>query len=194
LVTAEVERRTQSVKDKRIAKQESRISSLEDTLAQLKELQADGMSEKQAIQYVKMEEILASQGQQVPTEVPPEGEPAAQPQVAADTVLSSVLNNAGLLDTDADVIAIVSANPKNELAQIKAIIQLAETRKQAQPTPANQAATLPSSSGQAIEGDTLESLSERLTELVDLTVQTQESEAERAEIRAKINKLSPIQK
>jgi len=162
LVTAEVERRTQSVKDKRIAQHEGRIDGLEDTLAKLKELQADGLSEKFAIEFLQMKESLASQGQQVPTEVPPEGEPAAQPQVAVEDYLSPILNTLGLKDTDASVIEIIRTQPNDPVARILAITKLAEARKQAQPTPANQAATLPSSSGQAIESETLESVTAEL--------------------------------
>ncbi len=114
--------------------------------------------------------------------------------MAVEDYLSPILNTLGLKDTDASVIEIIKTQPNDPVARILAITELAKARKQAQPTPANQAATLPSSSGQAIESETLEGLSERLTELVDLPVQTPESEAEREEIRAKINKLSPIQK
>ena len=193
LVQAEVERRTQSVKDKRIAKQESRISSLEDTLAQLEELQAEGMSKKQAIQYVKMEELLDAQGKEVPTDAPPTDEPAVQTTVAVDEGLSAILKFTGLDSGEADVVAIIKANPNNELAQISAVTKLAESRKQAQTTPGSAAAVLPSGGGAAVVSEDMDSLSKRLTELVDLPVQTPESEAERAEIRAKINKLEPIQ-
>ena len=193
LVQAEVDKRTQSIKDKRIAKQESRISSLEDTLATLKELQAEGMSEKQAIQYVKMEEVLASQGQEVPTEVPPEGEPAVQPRVAGEEYLSSVLKMSGLTDNDPDVIELLRKE-RDPFKRIAAIGELAETRKQVQTTPARAGATLPSGVGEPVVSEDIGSLSKRLNELVDLPVQTPESEAERAEIRAKLNKLDPIQK
>jgi hypothetical protein len=163
LVQAEVERRTQSIKDKRIAKQESRISSLEDTLAQLKELQAEGMSEKQAIQYVKMQELLESQGQ-IPPEVPPAAELAAPKQVAADTLLSSVLKSFELDSGEADVIEIIRSNPNDERAQILAVTSLVETRKQAQQTPANPGAVMPTGGGGAVEGDTLESVTAELQE------------------------------
>jgi hypothetical protein len=76
LVQAEVERRTQSIKDKRIAKQESRISGLEETLAQLKELKDEGLSEKFAIQFLEMREQLGGRSE-VPAEVPPAEELAA---------------------------------------------------------------------------------------------------------------------
>ena len=192
LVQAEVEKRTQSVKDKRIAKQESRISGLEDTLAQYKELQAEGMSEKQIVQFMKVNELLASQGQEVPTDAPPEEEPAVQPTVAGEEYLSSVLQMSGLTDSDPDVIELLRKE-RDPFKRIAAIGELTEARKQAQTTPARAGATLPSGVGEPVVSEDIGSLSERLNELVDLPVQTPESEAERAEIRAKINKLEPIQ-
>ena len=154
-------RQTQSIKDKRIAKQESRISSLEDTLAQLAELKAEGMSEKQAIQYVKMEELLANQGQTIPTEAPPAVEPAVQPKVATDALLSSVLEMAGLTVDDQDVIALLR-DERDPFKQIIAIGELANTRKQAKQSPPIPAAALPSGGGQAVETETLESVSAEL--------------------------------
>ena len=187
-------RQQQSVKDKRFAKQESRISSLEDTLAQVKDLQAEGMSEKQAIQYMRTQELLDAQGKEAPPVVPPATEPAVPATVAVDEGLSAILKFTGLDSGEADVVAIIKANPNNELAQISAVTKLAESRKQAQTTPGSAAAVLPSGGGAAVVSEDMDSLSKRLTELVDLPVQTPESEAERAEIRAKINKLEPIQK
>ena len=196
LVKDAFDRGAQSTKDKRIAKQESRISSLEDTLAQVKELKDQGLSEKFAIEFLEMKESLRNQGQVVPPVVPPAGEPAAQTTVAVvDEGLSAILKFTGLDSGEADVVAIIKANPNNELAQISAVTKLAESRKQAQTTtPGSAAAVLPSGGGGAVVSEDMDSLSKRLTELVDLPVQTPESEAERAEIRAKINKLEPIQK
>ena len=161
LVQQEVERRTQSVKDKRIAKQESRISSLEDTLAQYKELQAEGMNEKQALQYMKVNEFLESQGQ---TEAPPAQEPAVQTQVVVEDYLSPLLQLSGLDANDASVIEIVR-NERDPSKQMTDIVSLAEARKQAKETPANPAAVMPSGSGQAVPGESLESVTEELNEL-----------------------------
>ena len=161
LVQAEVEKKTQSVKDKRIAKQESRISSLEDTLAELKALRADGMSEKQAVQYIEMKEFLASQD---PSSAQPVNEPAVQPQVAAEGYLSPVLKLAGLTSNDPDVVELLRKE-RDPIRQITAIGELAEARKQAKQTPPNPAATLPMGGGQTPEGDTLESVSAELNAL-----------------------------
>ena len=194
LVKDAFDRGAQSTKDKRIAKQESRISSLENTLAQFEDLKADGMSKKQAIQYMRTQELLDAQGNEAPTDAPPATEPAVPATVAVDEGLSAILKYTGLDSGEADVVAIIKANPNNELAQISAVTKLAESRKQAQTTtPGSAGAVLPSGGGGAVVSDDMDSLSKRLNELVGLPSQTPESEAERAEIRAKINKLSPIQ-
>jgi len=162
LVQAEVEKRTQSVKDKRIAKQESRISSIEDTLAQFKELQDDGMSEKQAILHMEMKEFLASQGQEVPTEAPPGEGPAVQPKVADEAYLSPFLESLGLEDRDPDVIDILRKN-RDPASRIIAMGELSKSRKQAQ-TPPNPAAVQPTGAGGAVQPETLESVTAQLNE------------------------------
>ena len=192
LVKDAFDRGAQSTKDKRIAKQESRISSLEDTLAQVRELKDQGLSEKFAIEFLEMKESLRNQGQVVPPVVPPATEPAVPATVAVDEGLSAILNLTGLKANEADVVTILRDN--SDLSKrIVAINSLVETRKQAQTTPGSAAAVLPSGTGAAVVSDDMDSLSKRLTELVALPVQTPESEAEREEIRAKLNKLSPIQ-
>ena len=169
LVQAEVEKRTQSVKDKRISKQESRISSLEDTLAELKALRADGMSEKQAVQYIEMKEFLTSQGQEVPSSTQPVNELAVLPQVAADGYLSTVLTLAGLTSNEPDVVELLRKE-RDPIKQIIAIGALSEARKQAKQTPSNPAATMPMGGGQTPEGDTLESVSAELNALYAMPV------------------------
>lgn len=160
LVQAEVERRTQSIKDKRIAKQESRISGLEDALAELKALQSEGMSEKQAIQYMQMKEFLNNQGI-AGNEFPQAKEPPTQTQVVVEDYLSPLLKLSGLDDNDAGVIEIVRKE-RDPRKQIRAIAELAESRKQVQQTPPNPAAVLPSGGGSALEGETLESITTEL--------------------------------
>jgi hypothetical protein len=161
LVQAEVERRTQSIKDKRIAKQESRISSLEDTLAELKALQSEGMSEKQAIQYMKMQELLANQGTGAREEAPPAQELAAQTPVAVGDYLSPLLRLVGIEANDADVIDIVRKE-RDPAKQMSAVALLAENRKRISQIPPNPAAVLPTGSGQAVEGESLESVTAQL--------------------------------
>ncbi len=134
LVKDAFDRGAQSTKDKRIAKQESRITSLEDTLAEVKALQAEGMSEKQAIQYMRTQELLDDQGKQVPTDAPPPTEPAVPATVAEDDSLPAILNLTGLKANEADVVEIL--RERDPLKRVVALTSLAETRKQAQTTPA----------------------------------------------------------
>ncbi len=193
MITDALSKQAQSVKDKRIAKQESRISSLEDDLKQVKDLQAEGMSEKQAIQYMRTQELLDAQGEGVPPVVPPATEPAVPATVAVDEPLSAILKFTGMDSGEAEVVEILRQE-RDPLKQVLAVTALAESRKQAQTTPAAAGNVLPSGTGAPVVSEDIGSLSERLNELVSLPAQTPESEAERAEIRAKINKLSPIQK
>jgi len=184
LVQAEVERRTQSIKDKRIAKQESRISGLEDALAELKALQSEGMSEKQAIQYMQMREFLNNQGV-AGNDAPPAQELAAQPKVVVEDYLSPLLKISGLDENDAGVIEIVRKE-RDPRRQIVAITSLAESRKQVQQSPPNPAAVLPSGGGQALEGETLESVTAQL--------QAELAKPATAQTRAKIRELGKKQR
>jgi len=153
-------KQAQSVKDKRIAKQESRITSLEDTLAQFKELQDEGMSEKQALQHMKVDEFLSSQGQAI-TDVPPEKGPAVQTSVAADEGLSAILNITGLTDNEPDVVEILRKEQPFQ-AKVIALNSLAESRKQA-PKPAAVGNVLPSGTGGPVPAEeTLETITEQL--------------------------------
>ena len=160
LIQVEVEKRVDSYKDKRIAKLSSEVNTFKESLAQLKELQAEGMSEKQAIQYLEMQDFLKGQGQEVPPAAPPEEEPAVQPKVAVDDYLSAILKATGLTSNDPDVVNIL--RDSDPLKRLTAIGELAETRKQAQTTPGSAAAVLPSGAGGAVESETLESVTEEL--------------------------------
>jgi hypothetical protein len=156
-----LERQSQSIKDKRFAKQENRISNLEDTLAEVKALQAEGMSEKQAIQYMRTQELLDAQGEQVPADAPPPTGPAVPTTVAVDEPLSAILNLAGLDSGEAEVVAILKQE-RDPLKQVVALTALAESRKQAKTTPAAVGNTLPMGTGATVTGDTLETITEQL--------------------------------
>ena len=189
LVKDAFDRGAQSTKDKRIAKQESRISSLEDTLAQFEDLKADGMSKKQAIQYMRTQELLDAQGNETPPVVPPAQEPAAQATVAVDEGLSSALNLAGLTSNDADVVTILRDN--NDLSKkLIAINALVESRKQVT-TPGSAAAVLPSGTGAAVTEETFETVSAELQELHE---QPKMDFAKNRELNEKLKKLRPITK
>jgi hypothetical protein len=164
---------------------------LEDTLAQLKELKDGGLSEKFAIEFLEMREQLGSQSQEVPSEVPPAEELAAPKPVAADTLLSSVLKTVGLESGDPEVVEIIRSNPGDAGAQILAVTSLVETRRQAQQTPANPAATLPSGGGSAVEPDTLESIQAELNAEI-AKPQTAETRARIRELGKKSKEVIPI--
>lgn len=183
LVQDAFDRGAQSTKDKRIAKQESRIGGIEDTLAELKVLQGEGMSEKQAIQYVKMQELLDAQSPENPQPASPAPELAAQTQVTVEEYLSPLLQASGLDANDADVIDIVRKE-RDASKQMIAIANLANSRKQV--TPANPAAVAPTGDGQSLGGETLESITTELNALY--------TQPATAATRARIRELGKKQK
>jgi hypothetical protein len=191
LVQDAFDRGAQSTKDKRIAKQESRISGLEDTLAQLKELKDDGLSEKVAIEFLEMREQLGSQRKEVPAETPPAQEAAPQTQVAVEDYLSPILQATGLADTDADVIEI-TRKESDPAKRMIAIAQLAETRKQAQETKPNTAAVIASGGGQTVESGTLESITKELNEVIAMPA-TPATRIKIQELRKQQSELIPRQ-
>lgn len=179
----------QSDEDRRIPTIERELKTQGEQLKAYHERREAGLTHEQAQREQALDELVATRLGDAP--VPPTQEAAPQATVAVTENLSPILKLAGLDSGDADVIEIIRANPENELAQISAITKLAETRKQV--TPAKAAAVMPSGGGKAVVSEDVDSLSERLSELLDLPMQTAESEAEREEIRAKLNTLSPIQ-
>ena len=160
LVQAEVEKIRQSVKDKRFSKHEGRIDSIEDTLAQIKELKDQGLSEKFAIEFLQMKETLGIQGQVEPTDAPPATEPAVPATVAEDDSLSAILNLTGLTSNEPEVVEIL--RERDPLKRVVALTSLAEARKQAQTTPAAAGNVLPSGTGATVSEETLETIKEQL--------------------------------
>jgi hypothetical protein len=184
----------QSDEDRRIPAIERQLKSQAEQQESYHKRRDSGMSQEEAQRAEVLDQIVSERiGPAKDTTVPPAQEAAPQTQAAVADYLSPILTATGLDANDADVVELLRKE-RDPAKQQLAIAELAITRKTAQEVPANPAAVLPSGSGQAVESETLESLSERMTELVDLPVQTPASEAERAEIRAKINKLEPIKK
>jgi hypothetical protein len=66
------------------------------------------------------------------------------------------------------VVEIIRSNPNDSSAQVLAVNKLLESRKQAQQTPANAAATLPSGGGSALEPNELETITKELNEVLAL--------------------------
>ena len=172
MIQAEVERRTQSIKDKRIAKQEGRIKTLEESLAELRELQSEGLSEKTALQFLQMrDELTELRG--TPDETSPTNEPAPQKQVTVEEYLSPILRLGGLKEDDPDVLSILRKE-RDPARQMRALGELAESRKQEKSTPANPAATLPSGAGTPTTTRTLEVVDAELNAEISKPVKNME--------------------
>ena len=184
----------QSDEDRRIPTIERQLKSQSEQLESYHQRRETGMSHEEALRADVLDQIVAERMTPASdTTVPPTEAPAAQPTAAVEDYLSKTLEREGLTSNDPDVVEILRTE-RDGIKRVLAIGALADARKQAPKTPAKAAAVLPGGGGQAFESGTFESLSKRLTELVDLPVQTAESEAERAEVRAKLDQLQPIQK
>src|SRR4030065_32685 len=62
VIAEEVAKSDQSIKDKRIAKLQGSVDEFQSQLAKLKELMGDGLSERQALREMKLDEALAPLG------------------------------------------------------------------------------------------------------------------------------------
>jgi hypothetical protein len=156
----------QSDEDRRIPAIERTLKSQGEQLETYYQRREAGQTHEQALREQALDELVAGKLGDAP--VPPEQEAAPQAKVAVTDNLSPILKLTGLDSNDADVVEIIRANPNNELAQINAVTQLAESRKQAQQTPANAAATLPSGGGSALEPNELETITKELNEVLAL--------------------------
>jgi glutamate dehydrogenase/leucine dehydrogenase len=81
--------------------------------------------------------------------------------VAVDDSLSAILNLAGLTSNEADVVEILRQET-DPLKRVVALTSLAESRKQAQTTPAAAGNVLPSGTGATVSEETLETITEQL--------------------------------
>ena len=157
----EAERASKSIHDKRIAKQETKLNDVESQLARVKELMQEGLSEKMALQFMKVEELV---GQNVLQPSSPSLSQAAQgsaPQTA-DDYLTPFLAATGLDANSAEVLDVLY-RVSDPLAQVKELSNLAAKKRQA-PLAPNPAAVLPTGGGAPVDaGDDLNALTAKLT-------------------------------
>ena len=153
-ITEEVKRAGQSVKDKRIAQLQGSVDDFEARLTRLQELTKTGMSQEQALTWMKVQD-LANPQQQPPAPIPPQG---------TDDYLKTFLAATGLSDRDPGVLDVLY-RVSDPLAQVKELSDLASKKRQA-PLAPNPAAVLPTGGGAPVEaGDDLDALTEKLTRL-----------------------------
>ena len=148
----------QSDKDRRIPAIEKQLAAQAEELEKYHQRREAGQTHEQALREQALDELVASKLGD--TEVPPKEEKATQPTVASADYLSPLLKVHGLDANDADVISILREHPNDAPGQIIALDRLIESRKQT--TPANVAATMPSGGGQAVESESLDSVTKEL--------------------------------
>ena len=151
-ITEEVKRAGQSVKDKRIAQLQGSVDDFEARLTRLQELTKTGMSQEQALTWMKVQD-LANPQQQQPAPIPPQG---------TDDYLKTFLAATGLSDRDPGVLDVLY-RVSDPLAQVKELSDLASKKRQA-PLAPNPAAVLPTGGGAPVDaGDDLDALTAKLT-------------------------------
>jgi hypothetical protein len=158
-------RALQSDKDKGVARVSKEVKDLSEQLESYYERREAGLSHEQALREEVIDEIVAERrGLSDDTSVLPKEEPAVRPEATIDDYLLPLLNISGLKDNDPDVIEILRKE-RDPGKRVIAIGELTEKRKQAQETEPNPAAVLAAGGGEAVEGETLESVTKELNDL-----------------------------
>lgn len=151
-----VEKQWQSGKDSRISKLQGKVDDFDAQLARFTELVGEGMSQKRARQWMKVEQLLASQG------AGEKDEPQAAPQVtggnrqqqAPGVETAQLLNVLGLSDSDQQVMELV----REGVTDPNRFVQLAIQKKQAQTAAPNPAGIAPAGGGGGVDTTSLESV------------------------------------
>jgi len=157
-ITDLVERKTQSTKDKRIAGLQGQVSDFEAKLARLEELRESGMSQKNAMEFMKLEDAVLAHAP-ANSQAAPQGEAAGTRETAAGVDTKSILQAMGL-DANDPAVGEVLRSKSDPLEQTVEFAKLAAARRsQPKPNPAQQ---MPAGGGISIQGETKESLTAAL--------------------------------
>jgi hypothetical protein len=166
IISAEVAKRTQSDKDKRIGKIEAKVKGFEDQLAYFNELKEELGSEKAALRYMKLEDRSP-----LPTDEADEDN--ASPQrtaLAGRTPETSKLTQAltEALGFSANDPEVTEALRKDEFAlQMQAMVDLAMKRKKAAETAANPAQQMPAGGGSTISSENKDKIAAEIIRLAN---------------------------
>ncbi len=179
-------RALQSDKDKGVARVSREVKDLSEQLETYYKRRESGLSHEQALREEVLDEIVAERrGTPDDAGVSPTAEPAVQPKVTVEDYLLPLLKLSGLDANDPEVIDIIRAE-RNPGKQVLAISELTERRKKAKETPPNPGAVMSSGSGEAVEGETLDSITKEL--------QAEMAKPATPATRARIQELSQKQK
>ena len=164
VIAEEVAKSDQSIKDKRIAKLQGSVDEFQSQLAKLKELMGDGLSERQALREMKLDEALARLGvTETSAPAPSVSGNTAQPAVE-ETVLDFLREVK--LDPNSPEITAELRKGGTPVEQIKRLAKVAinlGTARQPEPNPA---AVMSTGGGQAVSPeDDLESIDRELERL-----------------------------
>lgn len=138
-IADEVKRSAQSVKDRRISKLETQAKDFKSQLAEFTALQQEGLSQKQAIQYMEMQELLARQSATADEpDDSPEGKAVAgrKPSGAGAKAIELILSDLDLSPTSPEVIAVLR-DTEDLASQLEQFSALAKKKSEAQKRPAN---------------------------------------------------------
>lgn len=164
LIDDAVSRRTQSDKDKRIGKLESKVTDFESQLARFTRLKEELGNERLAHLYMKMED----QGLSPTAETLESGASQKKAAQAGTPSGTEGLTQAliGVLNLDANDAEVTEALRENEFtAQANLLISLAGRRKKALEAPANPAAQMPVGGGSAVQSADKEAIAAELLRL-----------------------------
>jgi len=161
----------QSDEDRRIPTIERELKAQSEQLESYHKRRESGMTEQEAQRAEVLDQIVSERISTTPRNltVSQDTVPAEQMTVTVEDYLSPLLQLSGLDANDAAVIEIVRKE-RDPAKQMTAIVQLSESRKQAQDTPAIPAAVMPSGGGQPVEGETVDSITKELNELYTMPV------------------------
>ncbi len=180
-IEAIVERKTQSVKDKRIAGMQGEIDGFKSQLQQLKALQAEGWTEAQAIR------LMETQSRPTPG-MPAEAQPKmVGNQQSAANIDTTVLAALGFQANDPDVTNILRESP-NQIEQINKLATLAMTRKNANATQPSFAQMQPAGNAPG-RTETAEVVTQELDRLVGKPGKTNADWNKMAELQAKLRSM-----
>src|SRR3972149_4887940 len=153
VIAEEVAKSDQSIKDKRIAKLQGSVDEFQSQLAKLKELMGDGLSERQALREMKLDEALARLGV-TETSAPAPSVSGNTAQPAVEETVSDFLREVKL-DPNSPEITAEMRKGGTPVEQIKRLAKVAinlGTARQPEPNPA---AVMSTGGGQAVPPEDL---------------------------------------
>ena len=164
IVAEEMAKSGQSIKDKRIAKLQSEVDKFQDQFTKFKELTGEGMSERQALREMKLDEALARLGVTEPA-VPAPASPGSDANPAVEETVSDFLKEVKL-DPNSPEITAELRKGGTPVEQIKRLAKVAINLGTARQPDSNPAAVMSTGGGQAVPSeDDLESIDRELARL-----------------------------